>query len=214
MNTLQWEFFPALSIRPLKHGLSLRYPRDADQIQNKENLLLKKSLKGIGLDKPIPIASAGQPHGDNIAIIKGRDELYFPEADGLLTCLPHILLAIRVADCAALYFYDPHTPAIGLIHSGKKGTNLQIPTKAVRAMNQAFGSKPADLIVQISPCIRFPHYEIDFVSDIIDQLKSCGVEKIFDSGICTVCNLERYFSYHAEKGNTGRMWAVLALFPQ
>ncbi|WP_242522759.1 polyphenol oxidase family protein [Candidatus Methylacidiphilum infernorum] len=213
MITLQWEFFPALSFPTLKHGLSLRYPRDPDHPQTEEPLL-RNSLGGIGLDASIPIARAGQPHGEAVAVLKDKRELYFPQADGLLTALPRVLLAIRIADCAALYLFDPRNSAIGLIHSGKKGTQLKIATKAVLEMNKNFESNPSDLIVQISPCIRFPHYEVDFVSDIIDQLKSCGVEKIFDSGKCTACQLERYFSYRAEKGNTGRMWAVLGLFPQ
>jgi len=212
MPTLQWEFFPALTVLPLKHGFSLRYPRKPNQAAKEEHLL-RPSLKALGLDESIPIVTAGQPHGDGIAVVKNKNQLFFPQADGLLTDLSNLLLCIRVADCAALYIYDPHSTAIGLVHAGKKGTHLEIVRKALRQMTHVFGSKPSELIVQISPCIRFPHYEIDFLSDIIHQLHSEGVEQIFDAGSCTACNLDRYFSYRAEKGNTGRMWAVFLKQP-
>jgi hypothetical protein len=80
-------------------------------------------------------------------------------------------------------------------------------------MIEHFGSDPAKMIVQLSPCIRPPHYEIDFAVDIILQCRALGLQHIHDSGTCTACNLDRYYSYRAEKGETGRMLAVLGLHP-
>jgi len=37
------------------------------------------------------------------------------------------------------------------------------------------------------------------------------VKRIYDSGVCTACDLEHYYSYRAEKGRTGRMLALLGL---
>src|SRR4029077_20206705 len=111
----------------------------------------------------------------------------------------------------AVYIVDSKTPAIGLVHSGKKGTALEIASKAIQQMHQRFGSHPADLIVQLSPCIPPPHYEIDFAAAIIAQCRSCGVEQIYDDGICTASDLARHYSYRAEKGKTGRMLALLGL---
>jgi copper oxidase (laccase) domain-containing protein len=78
-------------------------------------------------------------------------------------------------------------------------------------MAAEFGSRPSDLIVQLSPCIRPPHYEIDFAAEIIRQCREAGVGGVNDYGTCTACDLERYYSYRAEKGRTGRMLAFLAL---
>jgi len=116
-----------------------------------------------------------------------------------------------VADCCAVYIVDPKTPAIGLVHSGKRGTELAVAIEAIERMMEKFGSDPANMIVQLSPCIRPPHYEIDFVAEIIDQCRGLGVERIHDSGVCTACDLNRYYSYRAEKGKTGRMLALLGL---
>jgi copper oxidase (laccase) domain-containing protein len=78
-------------------------------------------------------------------------------------------------------------------------------------MRQGFGIDSGDLIVQLSPCIRPPHYEIDFAAEIVRQCRDAGIAEIFDSGTCTACDLEHYYSYRAEKGRTGRMLALLAL---
>ena len=98
-----------------------------------------------------------------------------------------------------------------MVHSGKKGTELSIVSKAIREMSAKFGSDPGDLIVQLSPCIRPPHYEVDFAAAIVEQCRAAGVKKVHDSGVCTACHLDLYYSYRAEKGKTGRMLALLAL---
>jgi copper oxidase (laccase) domain-containing protein len=65
--------------------------------------------------------------------------------------------------------------------------------------------------VQLSPCIRPPHYEIDFAAEIVRQCRAAGVNHVHDCNICTACDLARYYSYRVEKGKTGRMLALLAL---
>ena len=78
-------------------------------------------------------------------------------------------------------------------------------------MGKQYGSLASDLIVQLSPCIRPPHYEIDFAANIVGTCRERGVRQVHDSGVCTACHLDRYYSYRAEKGKTGRMLALLAL---
>jgi copper oxidase (laccase) domain-containing protein len=97
------------------------------------------------------------------------------------------------------------------MHSGKKGTELGIVAKAITAMAAHFGSRASDLTVQLSPCIRPPHYEIDFAAEIVRQCREAGVAAVHDGGVCTACDLQRYYSYRAEKGRTGRMLAYLSL---
>ena len=160
-----------------------------------------------------PLLTAQQIHGDKIAIVDqpvARDK-EFAGCDGIIMNQKKIALGIHVADCCAVYVVDPKTPAIGLVHSGKKGTGVAIVSKAIQQMREHFGSEPAELVVQLSPCIRPPHYEIDFAAQIIGQCRAAGVTKIHDSGVCTACDVDRYYSYRAEKGKTGRMLALLGL---
>jgi copper oxidase (laccase) domain-containing protein len=163
-----------------------------------------------------------QIHGNNIAVIErtvasavlsGADGREFPGCDGIITNQRGVALGIYVADCCAVYIIDPNTPAIGLVHSGRKGTELGVVTNAIRQMIERFGSDPSSMIVQLSPCIRPPHYEVDFAAEIRRQCRALGVQHIHDSGTCTASDLGRYYSYRAEKGKTGRMLAVLGLDP-
>ena len=83
--------------------------------------------------------------------------------------------------------------------------------RSIEQMRQHFGSAPAEIVVELSPCIRPPHYEIDFAATIVNQCRAAGVNKIHDAGVCTACDVERYYSYRLEKGKTGRMLALLGL---
>jgi copper oxidase (laccase) domain-containing protein len=229
---LPFEQFPALSaIGICRHVFIQRIP-GIDVSHDKTDVLERLDATHRGIRKAIglgdwPLFTAEQIHGNNIAVLdevgsalradrghRGAASLparEFPGCDGIITNQPGVALGIYVADCCAVYIVDPKRPAIGLVHSGRKGTELGVVTNAIRQMIERFGSAPADLIVQLSPCIRPPHYEVDFAAEIIRQCRAVRAQQIHDSRICTACNLDRYYSYRAEKGKTGRMLAVLEL---
>ncbi|MGD9896097.1 MAG: polyphenol oxidase family protein [Candidatus Methylacidiphilaceae bacterium] len=195
-----WEFFPALAAAGLPHGFSLR-SREIDRLP---------PVGDLGIE-PDRLIGAEQTHGNGIALVKKPVRRFYPSVDGLLTACRGLALQIRVADCAAVYLFDPEVPAIGLLHSGRRGSDAGIVTKAIEGFQKHWGSPAERLIVQISPCIRPPHYEVDFAGQIREQALAMGVRCLFDCGTCTACHLDRYFSYRAEKGKTGRMWAVAML---
>ena len=189
-----------------------------DVAQDKSEALRRLEAAHLGIRRALgvadwPLITTEQIHGNKIAIVDLpiQSDKHFAACDGLITNQREVALGIHVADCCAVYIVDPKTPAIGLVHSGKKGTELAVVTSAIAQMRSEFGSKPSDLIVQLSPCIRPPHYEVDFAAKIIEQVRNHGVEKIYDSGVCTACHVDRYYSYRAEKGRTGRMLALLGL---
>ena len=217
INEPSIEQFPALQQDICRHGFIERVP--AIDVSGKKAAALKaletahqeaKYSLGMG---DWPLLTAKQVHGNHIASIDQpvKSDKCFAGCDGLITAQRRIALGVYVADCCAVYVVDPTTPAIGLVHSGRKGTELNIVGSAIEQMTAQFGSTAADLIVQLSPCIRPPHYETDFAANIIEQCRNRGVRQIHDSGICTACNLDDYYSYRAEKGKTGRMLALLGL---
>ena len=130
--------------------------------------------------------------------------------DALITNQPGICLGIFVADCAAVYLFDPENTIIALAHSGKKGTELGVVRETIWQM-QRWGTDPANLVVQVGPSIRPPHYEVDFTAEIVAQCRKAGVRDVHDCGADTFADPERYYSYRREKGRTGRMLALLAL---
>lgn len=212
------EFFPDLTaINVCRHAFIERVPgidvsHDKAEALKRLDAVHRELRRELGIGD-WPLLTAQQIHGDKIAIVDcsiDRDT-EFAGCDGLITNQRRIALGIHVADCCAIYVVDPKTPAIGLVHSGKKGTERAIVSNAIQQMREHFGSEPAELIVQLSPCIRPPHYEIDFAAKIIEQCREAGVKNIHDSGVCTACDIDRYYSYRAEKGKTGRMLALLGL---
>ena len=172
----------------------------------------KKTVRGA-----LPSASsffcAEEVHGTEIAIITGSrpQEDLVPNVDGMITNVPGVVLGITFADCAPVWIIDPQRKVVALIHSGKRGTEAGIVPKAIQLLQTKFASQPKDLIVTIGPCIRPPCYEVDFAKTIREQGAQAGVSEIRDEGICTACDLEKYYSYRREKGKTGHMLAVVMI---
>ncbi|MGJ8657304.1 MAG: polyphenol oxidase family protein [Akkermansiaceae bacterium] len=155
---------------------------------------------------------AEQVHGAGIKkVVGGEEASIINGVDGLVSADSGIVLGIYVADCGALYVVDQVTGAIGLLHSGKKGTELGILAKALEVMREEFGTKAEDVVVVLGPCIRPPAYEVDFAAEIRRQAIGAGVreENFTDCGVCTSGDLDTYYSYRAEMGATGRMLALL-----
>ncbi len=224
---LPFEQFPALSALGIcRHVFTQRIP-GIDASHNKAEVLKRldtahheiRNAIGVG---DWPLFTAEQIHGNKIAVVDrtncggsrvGCEDKEFPGCDGIITNQRGVALGVYVADCCAVYIVDPKTPAIGLVHSGRKGTELGVATNAIREMIDRFGSDSVSMVVQLSPCIRPPHYEVDFAAEIVRQCRALGMKEIHDSGVCTACDLNRYYSYRAEKGKTGRMLALVGLNP-
>ncbi len=202
-----WLQFETLSHPAIVHGFSRRFPevpRD-DVVAQLEN-----ALPELGLSAEQTIIGE-QTHGNLVAKVEAPSREMVPEVDGLVTNVPGLALIVRVADCGPVFFHDQVKQAIGVAHSGRKGTEGNITGETVLAMAQHFGSDPADLRVQLGPCIRPPHYEVAFAETIGEQARAAGVLDYHDCGICTGANVDQFYSYRLEKGKTGRMWGVLML---
>jgi len=218
MTRLPFEQFPALgAIAMCRHVFTQRIPgidvsHDKTEALKRLDVAHREIRRAIGVSN-WSLLTAEQIHGNKITVVDtspDKDQ-YFAGCDGFITNQTGLAVGIHVADCCAVYIIDPKTPAIALVHSGRKGTGLGVVTNAITQMIERFGSNPAELIVQLSPCIRPPHYEVDFAAEIVRQCRELGVTEIHDSGICTACHVDLYYSYRMEKGKTGRMLALLAL---
>jgi polyphenol oxidase len=208
------ERFPALDeLEDVQHGFVLRVP-GLDVRANREMALQRLeeyhqlARQSFGTRH---FCLAEQIHGNSVAAVTANSAPKTPRVDALITSDPQVLLGIYVADCCAVFLVDSRRSAIGLVHSGKKGTELNIVGAVIQKMAMVYGTEPADLVAQLSPCIRPPFYEVDFAEDIAQNLSRSGVRQVFDSGENTAADLERYYSYRMEKGRTGRMLALLGI---
>jgi copper oxidase (laccase) domain-containing protein len=184
-------FAPLTEFDFITHAFSLRTDDNTKTDEFESRLVHDLGLTGY--------ASAEQPHGNGVAIVDRPGRV--PGVDALITRQRGLPLVIRCADCAPVFIVDRRTPAIALVHSGKKGMLANVVGATLREM-------PSPDFAFIGPSIGPCHYEIDLWTAIEQQL--AGLE-VHNPRICTACHLDRYFSYRAEKGNTGRMFAVLSL---
>ncbi|MGL5434110.1 MAG: peptidoglycan editing factor PgeF, partial [Lachnospiraceae bacterium] len=90
-------------------------------------------------------------------IIRERD---YRDIDGLVTNIPGITLVTFYADCVPLFLVDPVHQAIGLSHSGWRGTVGRMGQKTLEAMNREFGTRPEDVVAAIGPSICQDCFEV------------------------------------------------------
>lgn len=209
------ETFPALAKLPVIHAFTGRFP-GIDVDTDRDTALARLGEAHAQLRTELGLGdrcfiTAEQVHGSAVAAVRADSRSPFPGVDALITDDPAVCLGIYVADCGPIFLVDPERRAIGCIHSGKKGTQLEIVRATVDAMVATYGCEPARMVAQLGPCIRPPFYEIDFPSKITRQLAQAGIGSIHDCGTCTAAHPDRYYSYRRELGKTGRMVALLAL---
>ena len=214
MTDVPVQRFPALDdLTIIQHGFTLRVP-GLDVKADREIALARIAshhqtlLQRLG---PRALRIAQQTHGSEVAVVDRGSPEKTPGVDSLITNDPEVVLGIYVADCCAIYFVDPVRTVIGIAHSGRKGTEQNIAGMTLERLVTGFGSAPGDLVVQLSPCVRPPFYEVDFAAQIVAQLEAGGVRRIYDCGENTGADLDRFYSYRMERGLTGRMLAFLTL---
>jgi YfiH family protein len=162
------------------------------------------------------------------------------QADAMITSNPQVTLLMRFADCVPVFLYDPARQAIALAHAGWLGTVRRIVVQAVRAMRDAFGTQPAELLAGLGPSIGPDHYAVG--NDVVQAIRQAlgpladelltvregqvyldlwlanrrlledeGVSSIELAGLCTACHLDDWYSHRGEGGKTGRFGALMAL---
>lgn len=111
-----------------------------------------------------------QTHTTNVAVVREEDRgKRFMETDGMVTDVQGICLVTFYADCVPLYFVDPVHRAIGLSHSGWRGTVKRMGQVTLERMKEAYGTKPEDVFAAIGPSICQDCYEVS--GDVIEEFR-------------------------------------------
>lgn len=113
------------------------------------------------------IVCTQQTHTTNVRKVTAADkgkgvvcERDYTDIDGLITNESGIILAAFYADCVPLFLVDPANRAIGLAHSGWRGTVEKMGKVMLEKMSAEFGTKPEDVRVAIAPAICQSCYEV------------------------------------------------------
>lgn len=142
----------------------------------------------LGCDVKDMVASH-QTHTTNIRRVTGADRgkgvvvpRDYEDVDGLITDEKGIALVTYYADCVPLYFVDMEHGAIGLAHSGWRGTVEQMGACMVKAMQEQFGTKPEKLLAAIGPSICQECYEVseEVAAAFEELLHSVNAEEILN----------------------------------
>jgi polyphenol oxidase len=80
--------------------------------------------------------------------------------DGLITNIPGIIIAVKVADCIPVIAVDQRRRVIGVFHAGWRGTVQRIVEKGIGEMRRQFASDPRDIHAVIGAGIGKCCYEI------------------------------------------------------
>ncbi|MBF0413641.1 MAG: peptidoglycan editing factor PgeF [Desulfamplus sp.] len=212
---------------------------------NKESVYLNRRAiaKTMGIDEKQSVY-LNQVHGKEFLLLKdvyntkannAKYQQYQYAADGIVSNIKEVLTVMQVADCQAIILYDPENKVIANLHSGWRGSILNIAGRGVEIMMENFGTNPSKIIAAVAPslgpcCAEFKNYRdeipeefwkyridvheyhFDFWQMSRDQLTEKGVlpQNIEVSRVCTPCTSHLFYSYRKEK-ITGRFAVAVGL---
>lgn len=152
-------------------SLNLSFTRGDKEENVRENYRRLAQAMDIEYDS---FVFSDQTHTINVLRVgkedMGNGLLYpqkFADVDGFVTNEKGVTLTTFYADCVPLYFIDPVHEAIGLSHSGWRGTVKRMGKATLEKMQAEFGSNPAEVICAIGPCICQECYEVS--ADVAEQ---------------------------------------------
>jgi YfiH family protein len=147
-----------------------------------------------------------------------------PRADGIVTRMPGLAVAVSTADCGPILLAEPQARVIGAAHAGWRGALFGIVEATVAAMER-LGAARERIHAAIGPMIRQPNYEVgpdlierfaaedpesdgffapaqrqghalfDLGGYVATRLRRAGVSRIDDVGLCTYGDPGRFYSY-------------------
>ena len=160
-------------------SMNLSFTRGDDENSVMENYRRLAEAVGFSVEN---IVTSDQTHTANVRVITEADRgngitkpRPYTDVDGMSTNVPGLVLATFYADCVPLYFIDPVRKAIGLSHSGWRGTAAHIGAVTVRRMQEEYGSLPEDIYGAIGPSICQKCYEVS--EDVILEFQKTFPEQ-------------------------------------
>ena len=228
------EIITADALAPLRHGFFTRKGGASSGVFSGLNCGMGSSdqsdvvrinrtraADALGLG-PENLVNVHQVHSARVEVVEGPQEER-PRADGMVTKVPGLALAILTADCQPVLFADRQAGVIGAAHAGWRGALDGVLEETVEQM-EALGASRGDIVAVIGPSISQQAYEVgpefldDFMADDPDNhrffangegdrylfdLPSFGLHRLRRAGVgqaewtrhCTYSDAGRFYSY-------------------
>lgn len=168
--------------------LNLSFTRgDSPKAVKKNYERLAKAL-GVSVED---FVFSDQTHTTNVLRVGKREcgmgitkERTYHDIDGLITNEPGVVLSTFYADCVPLFFIDPVNRAVGLSHSGWRGTVGRMGKATLLAMEAEFGTNPQEVIAAVGPSICQDCYEVseDVASEFAGAFAGHEKDILIDKG--------------------------------
>ena len=204
INGIPFITFPVLERIPfIKHAFSTRYGGVSTGIYSSMNLNedrgddpdavmenFRRVARALDTDC-MHMVKSDQTHTANVRVVTEKDagkgivkEQDYQDVDGMITNVPGLMLVTSHADCVPLFFADPVHKAIGMTHSGWKGTWKRIGRVTVEKMHTEYGSDPKDIIAVIGPSICRDCYEVgeELLSAFREEFSKAQCRTFFSPG--------------------------------
>ncbi len=172
---------------------------------------------------PDHLVTVHQTHSGRAVTIDGPLDGPVPEADGMVTATPDVVLGILTADCQPVLFADRDAGVVGAAHAGWKGAQAGVLEATLDGM-ESLGAERARITAVIGPTISQRAYEVgpEFLDRFLDEdpengrffaqgtgdrllfdlvgyglhrLRAAGVGHAEWTGHCTYSDPEHFFSF-------------------
>lgn len=182
-----------------------------------------------------------QVHGENVVVVRAGDAASVAAAqaeaasgaDAVVCTAPDVPVLLCFADCVPVVLVAPGGFAV--VHSGWRGTIARITEKAARVLCAEAGCEPGELLAYVGPHVGAADYEVseelaarfaaafgpqvvrgrnlDLAAALAASLERAGVpaERRAFCDASTASATDRFFSYRAEAGRTGRHGALAVM---
>jgi len=138
-------------------GFTMSDAGDMRKIQLMENFFRDYNIK------PHKVVLLEQIHSINVSVpdpLHLGDVEILEETDGVVTNEKGILLAVRVADCVPVLFYDLSANVIGAAHIGWRGAQKNMMHVMIQKM-ESLGARAENIRIALGPAIGECCYTID-----------------------------------------------------
>ena len=163
--------------------MNLSFTRGDEEAAVRENY--RRLARALGAEVGQFVCS-DQTHTVNVRRVTAADagkgltrERDYRDVDGLITDEPGLVLSTFYADCVPLYVVDPVHRAIGMSHSGWRGTAARMGAVTLSAMQEAYGTRPEDVVCAVGPSICKDCYEVSADVQIFSRRNFPGMSRRF-----------------------------------